>query len=408
MELAAAKRADVGQRLTRMTVLGAFVLALVAILAAPFLAITWSRQPFAGMLVEETLIVDPITGPDWTGNAAGILYPQHVVHVGGRAVNSSADYEWAITSYKIGDRIPIFTRSRDGAERLFPGIALMAFASNDLVRLFWLPYIIGTVYLGIGAWIYRLRGQTRPGRSLAIFCIVTALTCALLFDTFTTHAMTIVWTVAVAQIGGVLISLAWRFPEEWRPITKRSWVMLTPVLVSIAIAAWALAVGTDQANPWAYLPARQASYRYAALGILIFFGVMIYRARRGTSPVVRRQARLVLVGSVIAFSPIMIWLVAPVFRFAPVFDPAVFLPSLLIFPVSVGLAIMRYRLWEVDTIVNRAFVFGMLTAILAGVFAAMIGFTQLLPCRHRRRKRPCRSRHHADRGFGIYPGEDGG
>ena len=71
---------------------------------------------------------------------------------------------------------------------------------------------MGAVYLGIGIWIYRLRGQTRPGSTLALFCTVTALTCALLFDTMTTHRMTIVWSVAVALIGGVLIELALRFP----------------------------------------------------------------------------------------------------------------------------------------------------------------------------------------------------
>jgi hypothetical protein len=56
----------------------------------------------------------------------------------------------------------------------------------------------------------------------------------------------------------------------------------------------------------------------------------------------------------------------------------VFLPPLLVFPIAVGLAILRYRLWEVDSIVNHAFVYGLLTAILAGVFAAMIAFTQRL------------------------------
>ena len=60
------------------------------------------------------------------------------------------------------------------------------------------------------------------------------------------------------------------------------------------------------------------------------------------------------------------------------FDPAVFLPPLLVFPIAVGLAILRYRLWEVDSIVNHAFVYGLLTAVLAGVFAAMIAFTQRL------------------------------
>jgi hypothetical protein len=47
-------------------------------------------------------------------------------------------------------------------------------------------------------------------------------------------------------------------------------------------------------------------------------------------------------------------------------------------PLAIGLAILRYRLYEIDRIVNRALVYGALTAILAGVFAAATALSQRL------------------------------
>ena len=41
-------------------------------------------------------------------------------------------------------------------------------------------------------------------------------------------------------------------------------------------------------------------------------------------------------------------------------------------PVAIGVAVLRYRLYEIDTILNRAIVYGLLTAILAGGSAAII------------------------------------
>jgi hypothetical protein len=189
---------------------------------------------------------------------------------------------------------------------------------------------------------------------------------------------TSLWITAIAMLGGALISLALRFPVEWGPVARRSWLLALPYVVSAGMAVWAIFALGDLENPWLYLSVRSLSYRYVALAALFFLGVMAYRSGQPGLPVARRQARLVLLGSAMAFIPIIVWFLAPLFGSGLPFNSAVLLPGLLIFPLSVALAIVRYRMLEIDALVNRAIVYACLTAILAGVFTAAIGLSQRL------------------------------
>ena len=52
--------------------------------------------------------------------------------------------------------------------------------------------------------------------------------------------------------------------------------------------------------------------------------------------------------------------------------------SLLLFPLSLFIAILRYRLWDIDNLINRTLVYGTLTFLLALVYFGLIFALQYL------------------------------
>ncbi|HLX35605.1 MAG TPA: hypothetical protein VKR30_10250 [Candidatus Limnocylindrales bacterium] len=50
----------------------------------------------------------------------------------------------------------------------------------------------------------------------------------------------------------------------------------------------------------------------------------------------------------------------------------------ILMPVAIGIAILRYRLYEIDVVIRRTAVYVPLTALLAGIYAAAVGLLQRL------------------------------
>ena len=53
----------------------------------------------------------------------------------------------------------------------------------------------------------------------------------------------------------------------------------------------------------------------------------------------------------------------------PVLVALVWLPALA---ATIGIAILRYRLYDIDRLINRTLVYGLLTALLAGIYAIVV------------------------------------
>ena len=157
--------------------------------------------------------------------------------------------------------------------------------------------------------------------------------------------------------------------------------------VLFASAAMAVLVGTIilASQPFGPVPpiTNVAPY-FERLGLLMAPGFLLYLAAgtvavtsvflryRRAGGVERQQIKwvayatvLLVPGAAAGLSPISL-------------GQVLFVAAGLLAAAAIGIAILRYRLYEIDLIINRTIVYGTLSAVLAGVYTASITLSQRL------------------------------
>ncbi len=105
----------------------------------------------------------------------------------------------------------------------------------------------------------------------------------------------------------------------------------------------------------------------------------VYRYRRVSTPRERQQSKWAVFGFALAMAIIVAYillgpLVPPSMRDSVVLNNLlpIFPVALSLIPIFIAIAVSRTRLWDIDTIINRALVYGSLTALLAALYAGLI------------------------------------
>jgi hypothetical protein len=113
----------------------------------------------------------------------------------------------------------------------------------------------------------------------------------------------------------------------------------------------------------------------------------VYRYLRVSSPTQRQQTKWVLFGYTAALGGYLGWIsfyaILPLARpgsrlVADMIGATVTSGLMLIIPLSFGVAILRYRLYDIDVVINRTLVYGSLTATLVALYFGGIVVLQRL------------------------------
>lgn len=184
-----------------------------------------------------------------------------------------------------------------------------------------------------------------------------------------------------------VILLILLFPEG-RPLSPRwssaAWaVLLGTVLLSIAVAfiPGPLQIANID-NPYAVASGQDLLGLVALIGgiclvaaMLAALASLILKGRRAEGSE-REQLKWFVYAGIVCIALFFGGIIADSLANRTFFSSLANAVAFPLLPAAVGVAILRYRLYEIDLLINRTLVYVPLTAILAGIFAASITLSQ--------------------------------
>jgi hypothetical protein len=267
---------------------------------------------------------------------------------------------------------------------IFPLVGALIASRRPRNAIGWILLAEGLLWMFLGMTdYYGLYGVARPG--------------SVPFPVGVAGINNFMWVPAVGLLGTYVLLL---FPDgmlpsaRWRPLAWLSGAVILWVSVGTALAPGPLQNLGGVQNPFGLLQPWMMPVFWAALPLLPLYMVasvlslvLRYRRSRGEE---RQQIKwiafaasfvglLYLIAMVCAFIfPSGSWFQSGSPLWLDLLGYAALISFTLV-PIAVGFAVLRYRLYEIDIIINRTLVYGLLTVSLALVyFGGVTGLQRLL------------------------------
>jgi hypothetical protein len=294
---------------------------------------------------------------------------------------------WWAPAHRPGDRL-VYQAVRDGRDLAVP-VTLGPVEVADRLLGAWGTILFVVLLFGVVAYLYARRPGPETGALLVLGggLLSSDLTLEIGVSAVDARGSPALWlyvfnTQVVYVVGWAgLVAFVVLFPRPWAPLARHRWLLPVvcagPVALVVALALAALGgVGLPQ---WVgRVIAGETFVSVAMLGLGIALAMVRYLT--ATDPVGRQQLKWLAGGAFVSGSlALLVW-----FLPALVFGEALLPDQWLGFsglPLLAGLtvAVLRYRLFDVDRIISRTLAYALLTLLLGGGYAAVVlGLGRLL------------------------------
>jgi len=305
-----------------------------------------------------------------------------ILSVDGVPLQNTRDLDFILSLKAIGDPVTYELRTATGAETVRTRLVRYYEAAPPVFLT------IGILAFLIGFVVFFLRSGERQARIFYCATLVFGAAVMISGDLYGAHGG------GRSLLPGILFNFAyplapallWRFCRTFTPRREKTWFNYF----------WAVPVAFGAAFNYGFLysqlrPSLQV-YRVVQDWVFLFRGYMavvciaavveLVRAyRKSVSDTEKAQIKWIFFGSVLGLSPfVFLYQLPQVFggAGAEVIREDASSVFFILIPACVAIAILRFRLMNINLVINRSLVYSLLTVFMVGVYLLTVEFLRLV------------------------------
>ncbi len=309
-----------------------------------------------------------------------------VVAVNGRSLESFAQslFDWSVPHPQWGGgEKAIYTVVRDG-RTVNVALTPTSYPFAAVLVEEWGAIVFAIAILLVAGFVFFKRPDERVARVLFLGAAGMASATTWSFGLQVSDLVVAVgwWLYIATTIGGYLmiwiamLHLALVFPQPLPIVLRWRWLIpviyLAPYTIQLAMMTFTRLTVTSALQWLATIGGASGPIQLVYVTLAIIAGVHNYRSSRDPSS--RRQVRWVLFAAGAAgITGIVFGVIPELVMGQALLSWSVLALFGLLVPLALAFAILRYRLFDIDILINRTLVYGALSALFIAVYIVVVG-----------------------------------
>lgn len=325
----------------------------------------WIHAPFPGFFIMANRVIASVSLPTWPIAQHQHLYQHAILAVNGHAVETSEELYTFVQNSSPGSPTS-YTLKKDGlqSEQVLP---IRIFTVQDYWLLFGSYLLSGFALAFTGLTVWWLKPTAPASFALLMVGLTGGIFAITGADLYGPHWFFRLHILGEAFFPASLVHLALVFPID-RTQRFRTLLVGFPYLISALLG---VAYEVSLYTPDRYSRIHDLSTLYGAVGGFTLFSSVVWAYLTTHSHLVQQKIRIILIGFLSGFSlPALLMLSSAVTGGETSVNYAGF--TTFLFPLSLGYAIVKHDLFEIDTMLRRSVYYFLLTVTLTVVYLVFL------------------------------------